>query len=67
MSGTREMAAPKLSRKELEELLRGEFPEMFNAASGYAIEEVWRGGCRVRRHFDQRFAASGRHAVGTRP
>jgi len=46
------MAAPKLSRKELEELLRREFPEMFNPASGYVIEEVRHGGCRVRRHFD---------------
>ena len=53
MSNTKEMAAPKLSCKELEELLRGEFPEMFNAASGYALEEVWHGGCRVRRHFDR--------------
>ena len=33
-------------------LLRAEFPEMFNAESGYAIEEVWHGGCRLRRHFD---------------
>ena len=27
---------------------------MFNAESGYAIEEVWHGGCRVRRRFDSR-------------
>ncbi len=45
------MAAPKLTRKKLEALLRAEFPEMFNAESGYALEELWHGGCRVRRHF----------------
>jgi uncharacterized protein (TIGR00369 family) len=46
-----EMAAPKLTRKQLETLLRAEFPEMFNAESGYALEELWYGGARVRRHF----------------
>lgn len=48
-----EMAAAKLSRKALTELLRAEFPEMFNSKSGYAIEKVWHGGCVVRRHFDR--------------
>jgi uncharacterized protein (TIGR00369 family) len=47
-----DMVAPKLTRKELEELLRAEFPEMFNSATGYVLEEVWHGGCRVRRLFD---------------
>jgi uncharacterized protein (TIGR00369 family) len=47
----REMAAPKLSRKKLEALLSAEFPEMFDAQRGYVIEGVWRGGCRLRRHF----------------
>lgn len=46
-----DMAAPKLTRKELEALLRAEFPEMFNPESGYALEDLWFGGCRVRRHF----------------
>jgi uncharacterized protein (TIGR00369 family) len=45
------MAAPKLTRKNLEALLRTEFPEMFNTRSGYALEAVWHGGCRVRRRF----------------
>jgi uncharacterized protein (TIGR00369 family) len=45
------MAAPKLTRKELETLLSAEFPEMFNAKSGYALEQVWHGGCEVRRHY----------------
>jgi uncharacterized protein (TIGR00369 family) len=48
-----EMAAAKLTCKELTELLRAEFPEMFNADSGYEIEKVWHGGCVVRRHFEQ--------------
>ena len=48
-----DMAAPKLDRQELTKLLRAEFPEMFNAESGYEIEKVWHGGCVVRRHFDK--------------
>ena len=47
-----DMAAPKLSVKELQRLLAAEFPEMFNAGSGYVVEDVWHRGCRVRRHFD---------------
>jgi len=47
----KEMAAPKLTRKKLEALLSTEFPEMFNSQSGYAIERVWHGGCRLRRHY----------------
>jgi uncharacterized protein (TIGR00369 family) len=50
----RQMAAPKLTRKKLETLLRAEFPEMFNPESGYALEKLWYGGCRVRRHFHPR-------------
>ena len=48
-----EMAAPKLTRKELVDLLSAEFPEMFNDESGYAIEKAWQGGCIVRRHFSK--------------
>jgi uncharacterized protein (TIGR00369 family) len=47
----KQMAAPRLTRKALETLLRAEFPEMFNAESGYALEKVWHGGASVRRHF----------------
>jgi uncharacterized protein (TIGR00369 family) len=47
----KEMAAPKLTRKELETLLSAEFPEMFNTHSGYAIERIWHGRCRVRRRY----------------
>ncbi len=49
----RQMAAPNLTRKKLQALLRAEFPEMFNAESGYALEALWHGGCRLRRHFDR--------------
>jgi uncharacterized protein (TIGR00369 family) len=48
------MAAPKLTRKELIELLRAEFPEASHALGNYDIEEVWHGGCRVRRPFHDR-------------
>jgi uncharacterized protein (TIGR00369 family) len=43
-----EMAAPKLTRKELIERLRAEFPETSHAVGDYEIEEVWHGGCRLR-------------------
>ena len=49
-----EMAAPMLAHKELEDRLRAEFPEMFDAESGYELEGLWFGGCRVRRHFHPR-------------
>jgi uncharacterized protein (TIGR00369 family) len=49
-----EMAAPKLTRKELIELLGAEFPEMSRAMSDYAIDEVWHGGCRLRLPFSER-------------
>jgi len=53
------MAAPKLTRKEFEERLHAEFPEMFNSATGYEIEDVWHGGCRVRRRFSSRSVRPG--------
>lgn len=49
MSGGTEKAAPKLSREKLLALLQTEFPEAAHAVGDYAIEEVWLGGCRVRR------------------
>jgi uncharacterized protein (TIGR00369 family) len=57
MAGQRtfhEKTPPKLAHKELEDRLRAEFPEMFNAESGYALDGLWYGGCRVRRHFHPR-------------
>jgi uncharacterized protein (TIGR00369 family) len=49
-----DMAAPKLTRKELVDLLRAEFPEMFHGTSGYDIEDIHYGLCRVRRHYSER-------------
>ena len=46
------MAAPKLTRKELiDAACAPEFPEASHALGDYGIEEVWHGGCRVRRPF----------------
>jgi len=47
-----ERVAAKLTVAELDGLLRTEFPELFNAENGFVIEDVWLGGCRVRKHFD---------------
>jgi uncharacterized protein (TIGR00369 family) len=43
------IAAPKLSRERLVALLAAEFPEATHAVGDYEIEELWYGGCRVRR------------------
>lgn len=51
---TANLGAPKLTRQELVELLSAEFPEMFHAMSGYDIEEVGQGVCRVRRRYSDR-------------
>jgi uncharacterized protein (TIGR00369 family) len=49
----KEMAPPKLARKELIERLAAEFPEAAHAVGDFEIEDVWFGGCRVRRRFSQ--------------
>jgi uncharacterized protein (TIGR00369 family) len=52
--------APKLTREQLVELLADEFPEATHAVGDYAIEEVWFGGCRVRRrHHEQSLRPGG--------
>jgi uncharacterized protein (TIGR00369 family) len=51
MNGDKHMAAPKLTRKELADLLAAEFPEASHAMGDCEIEEVWHGGCRLRRRF----------------
>ena len=61
----KDMAAPKLTVKELERLLSAEFPQMFNSESGFAVEEVWHGGCRVRKHFDAQSLRPGGTISGT--
>jgi hypothetical protein len=47
-------AAPKLTREKLAELLVTEFPEATHAVGDYDIEDVWFGGCRVRRRHHER-------------
>lgn len=53
------MATPALTRKELLERLRVEFPEAGHAVGDYQIEELWRGGCRLRQRYDQRLLRPG--------
>ncbi len=55
----------KLSVAELERLLNTEFPEMFNPQGGYAIEEVWHGGARIRKHFSTQSLRPGGTIAGT--
>jgi len=50
----KEMATPALTRKELLERLRVEFPDASHAVGEYEIEEFWRGGCRLRQRYDKR-------------
>lgn len=61
----KEMAAPKLTRKELVERLRAEFPEMSDAMGNYEIEEVWFGGCRLRHPFSENSLRPGGTLSGT--
>jgi uncharacterized protein (TIGR00369 family) len=60
-----QMAAAKLSRKELNERLRAEFPEMSNAMGNYQIDEVWFGGCRLRHPFHENALRPGGTLSGT--
>jgi uncharacterized protein (TIGR00369 family) len=48
-----EMATPALTRKELLERLRSEFPQAGSAVGDYEIEALWRGGCRLRQRNDK--------------
>ena len=50
----KQMAEPKLTRKQLVALLEAEFPEASHAVGDYEIEEVWHGGARVRRRHHER-------------
>lgn len=63
--GMEDMAAAKLTVKELERLLGAEFPQMFNAQTGYAVEAVWHGGCRVRKYYDPQSLRPGGTLSGT--
>jgi uncharacterized protein (TIGR00369 family) len=54
-----QMAAPVLSVKEIEALLRVEFPQVFHAASGLSIAVVTETGCRVMQAFRETFIRPG--------
>jgi len=51
MHGGPEKPAPKLTRDRLVELLATEFPQASHAMADYQIEEIWHGGCRLRRPY----------------
>lgn len=58
-TGASQMATPALTRKELLERLRIEFPDAGHAVGDFEIEELWRGGCRLRQRYDQRVLRPG--------
>ena len=43
-----------MSAAEVAQMLEREFPQMFYPGSGTTIEDVWHGGCRVRRAFNDK-------------
>ena len=43
-----------MSAAEVMQLLQREFPQMASSGSGTTIEDVWHGGCRVRRAFSEK-------------
>jgi uncharacterized protein (TIGR00369 family) len=47
-------AAPKLTREKLLQLLEAEFPEAPHAVGDFTIEDMWFGGCVVRRRHHER-------------
>jgi uncharacterized protein (TIGR00369 family) len=55
---------PLLTAEQLTRLLSAEFPQMLNPARGYVIEDVWHGGCRVRRAFHDRSLRPGGTIAG---
>jgi uncharacterized protein (TIGR00369 family) len=53
------MGLTALTRKELLERLRLEFPEAGHAVGDYDLEELWHGGCRLRQRYDKRVLRPG--------
>jgi uncharacterized protein (TIGR00369 family) len=58
-TGASQMATPALTRKELLERLRIEFPDAGHAVGDFEIEEFWHGGCRLRQRYDKRVLRPG--------
>jgi len=50
---------PAFSIAQIENFLRGEFPQVFNSTSGVSIAEVWHGGARVCQAYRQAFLRPG--------
>jgi uncharacterized protein (TIGR00369 family) len=48
------MAPPAMTVNQLNAFLAAEFPQVFHPRSGLAIEQVWRGGARVRQAYQER-------------
>ena len=53
-----------MSVEQLERFLAVEFPQVFHAASGLSIEEVWHGGGRVRQAYQAQFIRPGNTISG---
>jgi uncharacterized protein (TIGR00369 family) len=53
-----------MSVEQLERFLAAEFPQVFHAASGLSIEEVWHGGGRVRQAYQAQFIRPGNTISG---
>jgi uncharacterized protein (TIGR00369 family) len=59
MNGPETRSKPALTMGELETFLSTEFPQAFNGTGGLAVEEIWRGGARVRQAFREAFIRPG--------
>ena len=59
MNRPEESRRPALSLSELENFLRTEFPQVFNADSGVSIKEIWHGGALIRQTYRQDFIRPG--------
>src|SRR5215475_11858480 len=59
MNSPERRGEPALAHGELENLLRAEFPQVFNAGSGLSIEEIWHGGAQVRQAYREDFIRPG--------
>jgi uncharacterized protein (TIGR00369 family) len=59
MDGPERCGEAVLDRAKLEDFLHTEFPQVFNRSSGLSIEEIWRGGARIRQAHREAFIRPG--------
>lgn len=59
MNGPQRRGIPALSLRDMETFLRAEFPQAFDGKGGLSVEEVWRGGARVRQAYREAFIRPG--------